>query len=108
MDLGTKTVLVTGASGWLGVSLVESLISGLPECERAAPARPAACESAAWSPPGAGRPAPGGDLATASRSSTATSASPRTAPGSARGAGRGPVPHRRADPPEEGAPTSTR
>ena len=33
MDLGTKKVLVTGASGWLGVSLVESLIQGLPESE---------------------------------------------------------------------------
>ena len=33
MDLGTKTALVTGASGWLGVSLVESLIRGLPETE---------------------------------------------------------------------------
>ena len=33
MDLGTKLVLVTGATGWLGTSLVHSLLKGLPECE---------------------------------------------------------------------------
>ena len=33
MDLGTNKVLVTGASGWLGFSLVESLVRGLPETE---------------------------------------------------------------------------
>jgi nucleoside-diphosphate-sugar epimerase len=30
-QLGTNTVLVTGAPGWLGTSLVESLIKGLPD-----------------------------------------------------------------------------
>ncbi len=33
MDLGTKKVLVTGASGWLGLSLVESLARGLADTE---------------------------------------------------------------------------
>jgi nucleoside-diphosphate-sugar epimerase len=32
MDLGTDTVLVTGASGWLGKSLVQALTRGLPDC----------------------------------------------------------------------------
>jgi len=33
MKLNTKQVLVTGAMGWLGSRLVESLVSGLPEHE---------------------------------------------------------------------------
>ena len=33
MEFGTKTVLVTGASGWLGRSLVAALANGLDECE---------------------------------------------------------------------------
>lgn len=33
MNLGTQLVLVTGASGWLGSRLVESLVHGLPEHE---------------------------------------------------------------------------
>lgn len=37
MDFGTKTILVTGASGWLGVSLVESLVRGLPETDLGRP-----------------------------------------------------------------------
>src|SRR4051794_6615046 len=33
MDLGTNTVLVTGAAGWLGQGLVQALIRGLDDCE---------------------------------------------------------------------------
>ncbi|MEM1170763.1 MAG: NAD(P)-dependent oxidoreductase [Cyanobacteria bacterium P01_H01_bin.35] len=33
MDLRTNLILVTGALGWLGISLVKSLIEGLPDCE---------------------------------------------------------------------------
>lgn len=33
MNLGTDLVLVTGALGWLGTSLVDALIKGLPDCE---------------------------------------------------------------------------
>jgi nucleoside-diphosphate-sugar epimerase len=32
-DLGTPLALVTGAMGWLGLSVVEGLIKGLPDCE---------------------------------------------------------------------------
>ncbi len=32
MNLGTELALVTGAQGWLGLSLVESLVKGLPDC----------------------------------------------------------------------------
>jgi nucleoside-diphosphate-sugar epimerase len=39
MNLGTQTVLVTGASGWLGGRLVDVLRNGLPDCARLA--RPA-------------------------------------------------------------------
>jgi len=33
MDLRTDRVLVTGATGWLGASLVNALIHGLPDCD---------------------------------------------------------------------------
>ncbi len=33
MDLGTNLVLVTGSLGWLGISLVKSLMEGLPDYE---------------------------------------------------------------------------
>lgn len=33
MDLGTREVLVTGAAGWLGLSLVKALAEGLEDCE---------------------------------------------------------------------------
>ncbi len=33
MDLGTHDVLVTGAAGWLGLSLVKALVAGLDDCE---------------------------------------------------------------------------
>jgi nucleoside-diphosphate-sugar epimerase len=33
MDLGTRDVLVTGAAGWLGLSLVRALALGLEDCE---------------------------------------------------------------------------
>ncbi len=33
MDFGTNLVLVTGATGWLGTSLVDALLWGLPECD---------------------------------------------------------------------------
>ena len=33
MDFGTNLVLVTGATGWLGTSLVEALHQGLAECD---------------------------------------------------------------------------
>ena len=33
MDLGTRNVLVTGAAGWLGLSLVKALALGLDDCE---------------------------------------------------------------------------
>lgn len=33
MDLGTRDVLVTGAAGWLGLSLVKALALGLDDCE---------------------------------------------------------------------------
>src|SRR5262245_17691031 len=32
MDLGTNLALVTGAAGWLGSRLVQSLVRGLPDC----------------------------------------------------------------------------
>ena len=35
MDLGTKDVMVTGAAGWLGLSLVKALVLGLPDSEAA-------------------------------------------------------------------------
>lgn len=40
MDLQTDLVLVTGAAGWLGKSLVQALIRGLPDHERCAAPRP--------------------------------------------------------------------
>lgn len=33
MDFGTRDVLVTGAAGWLGLSLVKALANGLPEVD---------------------------------------------------------------------------
>jgi len=33
MDFGTHSILVTGASGWLGVNVVRALAQGLPDCE---------------------------------------------------------------------------
>lgn len=33
MDFGTNLVLVTGALGWLGISLVKALVNGLPDCQ---------------------------------------------------------------------------
>jgi nucleoside-diphosphate-sugar epimerase len=33
MNFGTNLVLVTGALGWLGISLVEALVNGLADCE---------------------------------------------------------------------------
>ncbi|NJK39010.1 MAG: NAD(P)-dependent oxidoreductase [Oscillatoriales cyanobacterium RM2_1_1] len=33
MELGTSQVLVTGALGWLGISLVKALVAGLPDYE---------------------------------------------------------------------------
>lgn len=33
MDFGTKDVLVTGAAGWLGLSLINALAHGLPDCD---------------------------------------------------------------------------
>lgn len=34
MDLGTDRILVTGAAGWLGHRLVDSLVNGLPDDDR--------------------------------------------------------------------------
>ena len=34
MDFGTRNVMVTGAAGWLGVSLVQALAHGIEDCER--------------------------------------------------------------------------
>ncbi len=34
MDFGTALILVSGASGWLGFSLVEALVKGLANCQR--------------------------------------------------------------------------
>lgn len=40
MDLGTDTLLVTGAAGWLGRGLLSALVGGLPDCPSLAePAR---------------------------------------------------------------------
>lgn len=33
MELKTNLILVTGALGWLGIRLVESLVQGLPDFE---------------------------------------------------------------------------
>jgi nucleoside-diphosphate-sugar epimerase len=33
MDFGTNLVLVTGALGWLGISLLKALVNGLADCE---------------------------------------------------------------------------
>ncbi|MGL5082116.1 MAG: NAD-dependent epimerase/dehydratase family protein [Microcoleaceae cyanobacterium] len=33
MEFGTNLILVTGASGWLGISLVKALVQGLSGCE---------------------------------------------------------------------------
>lgn len=33
MDLGTRDILVSGAAGWLGLSLVKALAHGLEDCE---------------------------------------------------------------------------
>ncbi len=33
MDLGTKKILITGANGWLGKTLIDSLINGIKNCE---------------------------------------------------------------------------
>ena len=33
MDLNTNTVLITGASGWLGMNLVHALVNGLKDCD---------------------------------------------------------------------------
>lgn len=33
MDFGTNKLLVTGASGWLGLGLVNALANGLPDVE---------------------------------------------------------------------------
>ena len=39
-NLGTRLALVTGAMGWLGASLVEGLIKGLPDCDAFADPQP--------------------------------------------------------------------
>jgi nucleoside-diphosphate-sugar epimerase len=33
MDFGTDLVIVTGATGWLGISLVNALVNGLADCD---------------------------------------------------------------------------
>ncbi len=36
MHFGTNLILLTGATGWLGRSIVDAVVNGLPDCERLA------------------------------------------------------------------------